>query len=359
MEVHRPMHDDERDPPDAPAEPPQDDRAEVAWPAADIEQPAAAEPPPAAEPHPDAESPASAEPEATADADVGASVDAEPVADAEPPTQHPGPPPSDAEAWVAPPPGTTASAGIPAHSVPATPLGEGTRCPRCGTDNRQGIAFCRSCGQRLIAAGAPVTVERPSPPEGTAACPSCGTHNRAGAAFCLKCGANLRPEAALPRKRRAQGAVLGPVILLIGAAGIVTAWLLPFAFGGASLWDRSYGAPGGYGIAFWTGYPANGRLIETAYFGLAAPVPILVALLVLLAGAGFFRAAPRRIQRIGLVVTLLWGLGLAALFVMVELLGGPGGDLVQVLRALSPAGIIFLLAGLIVAIGSVTRLWRA
>jgi hypothetical protein len=148
-------------------------------------------------------------------------------------------------------------------------------------------------------------------------------------------------------------------VLLIGAAGIVTAWLLPFAFGGASLWDRSFGAPGGYQIAFWTGYPAGGQLTETAYFGLAAPTPILVLLLVVLAMAGFVRAAPGTPQRIVLLVTLAWGLALSAAFVVVELLGGPGGDLVQVLRGLSPAGIIFLLAGLIVAIGSATRLWRA
>ena len=89
-----------------------------------------------------------------------------------------------------PPPTPTRS---PAHPVPATPLSEGTICPRCGTDNRPGIAFCRSCGQRLMAPGAPAAVERPSPPEGTQACPRCGTHNRAGVAFCQNCGANLRP----------------------------------------------------------------------------------------------------------------------------------------------------------------------
>jgi hypothetical protein len=147
-------------------------------------------------------------------------------------------------------------------------------------------------------------------------------------------------------------------VLLIGAAGMLTGWLLPFAFGGASLWDRSYGAPGGYGIGFWQGYP-DGPISETAYLGLAAPVPILVALLAVLAGAGLLRAAPGLLQRIGLFVVLAWGLGLVALFLVVELLGGPGGDVVQVLRALSPAGIIFLLAGLIVAIGTLTRLWRA
>ena len=286
----------------------------------------------------------------------------EPVEDAQP-----GQAPSEAEAWVVPPPPAPANPDvIPAHPVPATPLSEGTVCPRCGTDNRPGIAFCRACGQRLMAPGAPAAVERPSPPEGTQACPRCGTHNRAGVAFCQNCGANLRPAeagvappaATAPTAKAQHRAILGPVVLLIGAAGMLTGWLLPFAFGGASLWDRSYGAPGGYGIGFWQGYP-DGPISETAYFGLAAPVPILVALLAVLAGAGLLRAAPGLLQRIGLFVALAWGLGLVATFLVVELLGGPGGDVVQVLRALSPAGIIFLQAGLIVAIGTLTRLWRA
>jgi hypothetical protein len=309
MEVHRPMQDDERDLGDATAEQP-----------------------------------------------------GVPVEDAQP-----GGAPSEAEAWVVPPPPAPANPDvIPAHPVPATPLSEGTVCPRCGTDNRPGIAFCRACGQRLMAPGAPAAVERPSPPDGTQACPRCGTHNRAGVAFCQNCGANLRPAdagvehppATASTTKAPHRAILGPVVLLIGAAGMLTGWLLPYAFGGASLWDRSYGAPGGYGIGFWQGYP-DGPISQTAYFGLAAPVPILVALLVLLAGAGLLRAAPGRLQRIGLLVALAWGLGLAALFLVTELLSGPGGNMVQVLRALSPAGIIFLLAGLIVAIGTLTRLWRA
>lgn len=271
-------------------------------------------------------------------------------------------PPSDVEAWAAPAPPPSSSGAIPAHSVPATPLGEGVRCARCGTDNRPGIAFCRSCGQRLVAAGEPATVERPEPLEGTAACPRCGTHNRAGVAFCQNCGANLRtpdPGVPLPQARRPSRAILGPVVLLIGAAGLLAAWLLPFPFGGASLWDRSFGAPGGYGATFWSAYPTSGRLVDTAYFGLAAPVPILLGILLLLAAAGLLRAAPGTIQRVGLVIALAWSLGLAAMFVVVELLGGPGGDLVDILRALSPGGIIFMLAGLIVAIGSLTRWWRA
>ncbi|MBA3688861.1 MAG: zinc-ribbon domain-containing protein [Chloroflexi bacterium] len=326
------MQDDERDQGDAPAE----QLGEPAEQTTETEQP------------PDTEQPT------------------EPAQEAQPAQA-----PSEAEAWVVPPPPAPSNPDlIPAHPVPATPLSEGTVCPRCGTDNRPGIAFCRSCGQRLMAPGAPAAVERPSPPEGSQACPRCGTHNRAGVPFCQNCGANLRPSetAAEPALTPAattastieapRRAVLGPVVLLIGAVGIMTGWLLPFAFGGASLWDRSYGAPGGYGVGFWQGYP-DGPISETAYFGLAAPVPILVALLVILAVAGVLRAAPGMLQRIGLLVALVWTLALVALFLVVELLGGPGGDLIGVLRALSPGGIIFLLAGLIVAIGTLTRLWRA
>lgn len=273
--------------------------------------------------------------------------------------------PSEAEAWVVPPTPTPPDAEtVPAHAVPATPLGEGTRCPRCGTDNRPGIAFCRSCGQRLLAPGAAAAVERPAPPEGTQACPRCGTHNRAGVAFCQSCGANLRPadpgvlEARAAREAMPSRAILGPVVLLIGAAGMLTAWLLPFPFGGASLWDRSFGAAGGYGIAFWRGYP-TGPLTDAAYFGVAAPIPVLLLLLVGLAVSGFLRPAPGTLQRAALAVAMAWGAALAVLFLLVELLGEPGRDLVDILRALSPGGIIFLLAGLIVVIGSLTRLWRA
>lgn len=295
-------------------------------------------------------------------AEAAAQEPTEPVEDAQP-----GRAPSEAEAWVVPPPPTPANPDvIPAHPVPATPLSEGTRCPRCGTDNRPGIAFCRGCGQRLMAPGSPAAVERPSPPEGTQACPRCGTHNRAGVAFCQNCGANLRPSdagvpaapAPAPTPEASRRAILGPVVLLIGAAGMATGWLLPFAFGGASLWDRAYGAPGGYGLALWLGWP-QGSVLETGYVGLAAPVPLLVLGLVALATVGFVRAAPGMVQRIGLLIALAWGVGLVVLFVLVELIGGPGGDLVQVLRALSPGGIIFLLAGLIVVIGTLTRLWRA
>jgi hypothetical protein len=260
-----------------------------------------------------------------------------------------------------------------AHSVPATEPGESTQCPRCGTENRPGIAFCSNCGQRLVAVGAPTTVARPVAPEGTQTCPRCGTHNRAGVAFCQNCGANLRPAeaasaspelqpSAIPATAADQPseghALLGPIVLLVGAIGIATAWLLPFATSTTSLYDRAFGDPSGYGIAFWTVYERISGLASQAYFGFAAPSPILVLLLVVLAIGGVVRARPGRLQVIGLVVALVWAAGLLALFVVEEVLNGPGTDVLGVLAALSPGGIIFALAALIVMIGTFTRFGR-
>jgi hypothetical protein len=294
------------------------------------------------------------------------------------------PPPGEAEAYVAAPagPAEPAPASTPAHSVPATPIGESTLCPRCGTENRPGVAFCRSCGQRLLAPGVPTAVERPGAPEGTQACPRCGTHNRAGVAFCQNCGANLRapaaaeeapgsavaggpPSATVAPERVAAGAgrvgaILGPVVMLIGAVGISVAWLLPFPFGADSLWARSFGAPGGYGVTFWSGYSAvSGGLADRAYFGFAAPAPILVLLLVALAVGGLLRASPGSLQRAGLAVALVWSIGLGLLFILVEVGGAWGGDLVAMAKTLTPGGIIFLLASLIVILGTLTRFARS
>jgi hypothetical protein len=283
------------------------------------------------------------------------------------------PPPSEVEAHPAAAEPAAAAAATGAHAVPAveSATGESTQCPRCGTENRPGLAFCRNCGQRLVAAGVATTVERPGTPEGTLACPRCGTHNRNGVAFCQNCGANLRGtaegyvppavagEEAVEVEAGRRGAVLGPVVLLIGLAGLVTAYLLPFAYGSGSLFERAFGS-GGYGAAFWSAYPDVGAaLADQAYFGLAGPVPILGLLLLVLAVAGFARAAPGRIQVVGLVMALLWSVGLILLFVVVELAANWGGDIVALLRDLTPAGIIFFLAGLIVVIGTLTRFGRS
>jgi hypothetical protein len=216
------------------------------------------------------------------------------------------------------------------------------------------------------------TLERPGTPEGTQACPRCGTHNRAGVAFCQNCGANLRGTAAsyvppvvatqvaeAPVVVEPRRAILGPVVLLIGMIGIITAYLLPFAYGPGSLFERAFGA-NGYGAAFWNGYPDVGAgLADQAYFGLAAPAPILALLLLGLAVAGFARAVPGALQKIGLGIALLWSLGLVVLFLVVELAGNWDGDLVGLLRVLTPAGIIFFLSALIVIIGVLTRFGRS
>ena len=324
-------------------------------------------------PDPSATWPPDTTPEADAAADAATdwrTTDADALAAAA------APPPSEVEAYPATPAPTDAAMApaVPAHSVPdgSAITGESTQCPRCGTENRPGLAFCRNCGQRLVAAGVATTVERPGTPEGTQACARCGTHNRNGVAFCQNCGANLRGTAEsyvppavagepVPAAVAAErgGAVLGPIVLLIGLVGLVTGYLLPFAYGSGSLFERAWGS-GGYGASFWSAYPeVNAALADQAYFGLAAPVPLLAALLVVLAVAGFVRAAPGMLQSLGLIVALLWSAGLAILFVVVELAANWDGDLVGLLRVLTPAGIIFFLSALIVLIGTLTRFARS
>jgi len=389
------MQNDERDRPDSPSDEPSQPSSDAAdefetasWPTQDTSSaaPAAddaaqaadseeaepaepAEPPPA----PVGDEPEGPAPEAAAAGATAAAAVAEPAPEVEPtpdmPAEEAAPPPADVEAYGA----AAAATGVAAHSVPATEPGESTQCPRCGTENRPGIAFCSNCGQRLVAAGAATTVARPEAPEGTQACPRCGTHNRAGVAFCQNCGANLRaaepgyvPPAvaatgaavATAPEESAGHAILGPVVLLVGALGMATGWLLPFGLGTGSLYDQAFGATG-YGIGFWTAYDSVATgLAEQAYFGFAAPVPILVALLLVLAVAGIIKATPGMLQVIGLVIALVWAIGLLVLFVLVEVLGSDSGDLLGMLAALSPAGIIFALSSLIVIIGSLTRFGR-
>jgi hypothetical protein len=344
------MDNDEREPRDMPPEEPRgpepadagDEFETASWPAQDV---ASEQPEPAEQPE----------------------AEAEPEPAEQPEPEPPSTPPADVEAYGSQPADAAAlPAGMPAHSVPPMEPGESTQCPRCGTLNRPGIAFCSNCGQRLVAAGAPATVSRPAAPDGTQACPRCGTHNRAGTAFCQNCGANLQAPAEQPVAEQpaaapavAGHALLGPIVLLVGAVGIAVGWLLPFALGTGSLYDRAFGAPGGYGVAFWSGYDGMTGLAQQAYFGFSAPAPLLVALLVLLAVGGMIRAQPGALQVVGLIVALIWAIGLALLFVLVEVLGSGGSDLLGVLRLLSPAGIIFALASLIVIIGCITRFGRA
>jgi hypothetical protein len=165
-------------------------------------------------------------------------------------------------------------------------------------------------------------------------------------------------EQSAPVAEARRGALLGPIVLLIGAIGIGAAWVLPFAFASSSLFERAAG-PGGYGPAFWSGLSVAPGTMDRLYLGLGAAAPVLILLLLALVVAGLVRAIPGPLQLGGLVVALLWGLGLAALFIVVELVGGPGTGLSDRLRALTPAGIIFFLASLVVMIGVATRLARS
>jgi ribosomal protein L40E len=243
-------------------------------------------------------------------------------------------------------------------------------CRRCGAENLPGISYCATCGQRLVTADE-ATATRPTSGGEATTCPRCGASNRPGAAFCSECGFNIRPAVAAAgapvaaatapvaepavSTPRAVRAWLGPLVLLIAAIGMATAWVLPFAFGSGSLAEQALGADG-FGFAFWTAYPEDAGVLEAAYFGLAAPLPVLVALMLLLAVVGAVRAVPGRPQRIGLGIVFLWCVAFAAMFVVVEIAAALGGDLIGLLRGLSPAGLIGFLSGVIGAIGSITRL---
>jgi hypothetical protein len=56
------------------------------------------------------------------------------------------------------------------------------------------------------------------------------------------------------------------------------------------------------------------------------------------------------------VIAIAWCLAFAVLFVVVEIGSGLGDDLINLLRGLSPAGLIGFLSGVIGAIGGTTRL---
>ena len=90
--------------------------------------------------------------------------------------------------------------------------------------------------------------------------------------------AGLRPAGGGRRARpptraaaRDGGAVLGPVVLLIGLIGLVTGYLLPFAYGSDSLFERAFGPRRiRHRVLDRLSGPTR-SLADTIYFGLAAP----------------------------------------------------------------------------------------
>ena len=145
---------------------------------------------------------------------------------------------------------------------------------------------------------------------------------------------------------------------MLAAAGLALAWTLPFAFGAGSLVSQAFRPVNEFGPTVSAAYPDEADLLGRAYYGLAAYFPVLSALLVLLAGVGVVRAQPGRVQKAGLLVGALWVASLVVLFLVVEVGSGLGGGLLDLVRGMSPGGLIGALAGLIALIGLATR-WAA
>lgn len=59
------------------------------------------------------------------------------------------------------------------------------RCPNCGAELKDGVAFCSECGAS-VPKGAAASAEASK-----TVCPNCGAELKAGAAFCTKCGTKL------------------------------------------------------------------------------------------------------------------------------------------------------------------------
>jgi peptidoglycan/LPS O-acetylase OafA/YrhL len=158
-----------------------------------------------------------------------------------------------------------------------------------------------------------------------------------------------------------------PLALLVIVAVVVVA---PWAWAGAkvasvrgdALWATLFAANWHYAARadtyFDTG-SAPSPLLHYWSLGVEEQFYVAWPLLVVLAVAGFVRAAPGTLQRVGLGLALIWALGFVILFLIVEVFGSWNGDIVGLLRELSPGGIIFFLASLIALIGTLTRFARS
>ena len=132
--------------------------------------------------------------------------------------------------------------------------------------------------------------------------------------------------AAAEEQEVAGHAVLGPVVLLVGALGMATGWLLPFYSGTGSLYDRSFGDPAGYGISFWTAYDDFSGLGPRRPTSASPPDPA--------AGRPAGRPGCKGIVKLRLGCcrssawyALVWAIGLLILFVLVEVPGSSAGTM--------------------------------
>src|SRR5262249_23095499 len=110
----------------------------------------------------------------------------------------------------------------------------GVKCSRCGRENPDSLRFCQDCGNRLVAAVAPVApapvavqAARPSDPRMVRSrppapefdlsprpeaqpvgitCARCGTNNPTGSRFCASCGTPL----GAPPAQQAPAAAIAP-----------------------------------------------------------------------------------------------------------------------------------------------------
>jgi uncharacterized membrane protein YvbJ len=132
-------------------------------------------------------------------------------------------------------------------------------CQNCGAENKEGAAFCYSCGAGLrLVAKAPEELPISGPPP--IVCKSCGTQIKPGDIFCSKCLASVPIEmrtaatAIVPskhneiiaakiktRENQKKGYWVGPMILfLIGAFLLFILWPIGLILIACALiWDSS------------------------------------------------------------------------------------------------------------------------
>ena len=66
-------------------------------------------------------------------------------------------------------------------------------CQKCGAENKEGAAFCNSCGANLSLVAAPV------PGSESYICKSCGNRTLPGDVFCNKCLTGIPVELRIPK----------------------------------------------------------------------------------------------------------------------------------------------------------------